>query len=482
MTTSTKDRTIAGVASDGALTVIAQTRHVEAEAAMPAGVSLRWVAPGDLLIDANVRSDANLTPSFLASIRDLGVLVPVVAVDSPEGLRVQKGQRRTLAAVEVGRDGIPVYVIPDTGDVDRIIGQLAENHDREAMTAADDAAAFQQLALLGLSAAQIAKRTRRTKDEVAAGITVIASRAATDALAEHALTLEDAALFAEFEDDEDATATLTRTARNGFGSLAHAAQRIRDARAEQIVVDALTATLTEAGVTIRRAPGYYDNLVKPLTDLHAKGNPAPLTAEQHQDCPGHVAWIDRTDEPVTVYGCNDYKAHGHLRVAKPTDPDGPARTPMTDEQKAERRRIIENNKAWRSAETVRRQWLATFAARKTAPKDGAAFIVQAMIQRYDLNKAGEQQHLLAAELLGHKGYGASTYLSDLIAKASPARAQHIALVIALAAVEHCTSNGTWRNAYGLTRTYFAALKTWGYDLAEVEALCLPQDDTDKSAA
>lgn len=483
MTTSTKDRTIAAHASDGALTVIAQTTHVEASApVMPAGVSLRWVAPGDLLIDANARTDAHLTAAFLASIRDLGVLTPVVAVESPEGLRVQKGQRRTLAAVEVGRDGIPVYVVPDGGDVERIVGQLAENHDREAMTAADDAAAFQQLALLGLSAAQIAKRTRRTKGEVTAGITVVASQAATDALQQHALTLEDAALFAEFEDDEDATNTLTRQARMGHGRLAHAAQRIRDQRAEQIVVDALTATLTEAGVTIRRAPGYYEPLVKPLADLRDKGSAAPLTPEPHQGCPGHTAWIDRTDEPVAVYGCADYKAHAHLRVAKPADPDAPAKTPMSEEQKAERRQIIENNKAWRSAETIRRQWLATFAARKSTPKDGAAFVVQTMIQRYDLNKAAEQHHQLAAELLGHKGYGASAYLGDLLAKATPARAQHIALVIALAAVEHCTSTSTWRNAYGLTRTYFAALKTWGYDLADVEALCLPQDDTGHDAA
>jgi len=39
---------------------------------------------------------------------------------------------------------------------------------------------------------------------------------------------------------------------------------------------------------------------------------------------------------------------------------------MSEEQKADRRRVIENNKAWRSATTVRRAWLRGFTARKTA--------------------------------------------------------------------------------------------------------------------
>ena len=34
-------------------------------------------------------------------------------------------------------------------------------------------------------------------------------------------------------------------------------------------------------------------------------------------------------------------------------------SPMTDEQKAERKILIANDKAWNSAETVRREWLTT---------------------------------------------------------------------------------------------------------------------------
>ena len=43
---------------------------------------------------------------------------------------------------------------------------------------------------------------------------------------------------------------------------------------------------------------------------------------------------------------------------------------MSEEQKTERRVVIARNKAWKFAQVVRRDWLRTFAARKTAPKDG----------------------------------------------------------------------------------------------------------------
>ncbi|PPI12786.1 hypothetical protein C5D04_11280 [Rathayibacter sp. AY1D2] len=46
--------------------------------------------------------------------------------------------------------------------------------------------------------------------------------------------------------------------------------------------------------------------------------------------------------------------------------------PMTDEQKAERRTLVANNKAWHAAETVRREWIASFLSRKTLPQDPPA--------------------------------------------------------------------------------------------------------------
>jgi len=93
-------------------------------------LTVEHVDPASLLIDINVRTDTSLDKDFLASIRDLGMLVPIVAVRTEHGsLRVRYGHRRTLAAVEAGHDLVPVVI---TGDEDadeaaRIVSQWHEN-------------------------------------------------------------------------------------------------------------------------------------------------------------------------------------------------------------------------------------------------------------------------------------------------------------------------------------------------------------------
>lgn len=440
---------------------------------LPEGVEFVWANPGDLILDANVRTTVDLDVEFLASIRDLGVLTPVVAIRTPEGLRVQKGQRRTLAAVEVARPGMPVYVVPDGGDVERIIGQLAENHDRAAMTQTDTAAAYQQLSLLGLSAAKIAARTRRPTAEVKAGLTVAKSTAAAEAAGTYALDLVSAAMFAEFDGDEGATQTLRYAAESG-GSLAHAAQRIRDDKARKQAIATLKETLTADGVTITHAPGYYDESTKrPVAALRAKGSTTPLTPEQHATCPQHVAWItyDETTATATaVYGCANYKSAGHLRWTDPNEQT--ERTPLSEDERAERRQVRENNAAWRSAETVRRGWLPTLARRKTPPKGSAEFVARAVLHEGStLATAAMNGHRLAAKILGHKEeWGTRDYVSGLLAKANTPRSQVIALVVVLAAIEEATSTQTWRHVYpdGTVARYLTALETWGYDLADIE--------------
>src|SRR3546814_20150824 len=80
---------------------------------------------------------------------------------------------------------------------------------------------------------------------------------------------------------------------------------------------------------------------------------------------------------------------------------------MTDEQKAERRTLIANNKAWASAQVVRREWLTTLLSRKTLPKDTAAVIATGLtVHRQAVSLATRDGNTLAHELpgLGRGGY------------------------------------------------------------------------------
>jgi ParB family transcriptional regulator, chromosome partitioning protein len=115
--------------------------------------------------------------------------------------------------------------------------------------------------------------------------------------------------------------------------------------------------------------------------------------------PGHAAYIEvfwEVDEDAedpeddeqrvaeATYVCLDPVQYGHLeppqessraQQAADVDEDAPQ-----EAAKAERRRVLANNKAWRTAETVRREWLKNFATRKTAPKGATGYVFAELAQ------------------------------------------------------------------------------------------------------
>jgi ParB family chromosome partitioning protein len=116
------------------------------------------IDPNLVVVEANVRTEAALGREFVASIKQNGVLTPILARRDDHGnIIVRAGQRRTLAAREAGLASIPAYIVEaDETTVERIVQQMAENDHREAVTDADRVAAFQQLAFEGLTPAVIA--------------------------------------------------------------------------------------------------------------------------------------------------------------------------------------------------------------------------------------------------------------------------------------------------------------------------------------
>jgi ParB family transcriptional regulator, chromosome partitioning protein len=115
-----------------------------------------------------------------------------------------------------------------------------------------------------------------------------------------------------------------------------------------------------------------------------------LTAEAHASCPGHAAAVSEHDPERVSYYCVDPAAHNHsdrwpatpVASTPPTVVNGQ----MAEAAKAARREVIENTKAWRAAEPVRREWIRTLLARKTAPKVACP----------GLQDAGRRRHRLVA--------------------------------------------------------------------------------------
>jgi ParB family chromosome partitioning protein len=440
--------------------------------------TVEQIDPALLLVDINIRTHAALDKDFLASIKELGVLVPVVAVRTPEGeLRVRFGHRRTLAAVEVGRPSVPVVIITDddtaatgeSGEAARIVAQWHENEQRAGLSTSDKVAAVEQLSLLGLSAAQIVKQTKAGKQDVAAALATSGSDLAKGAADRYDfLTLDAAAAIAEFESDTATVKALVAAAKSSDGEFRHVLQRARDDRDEAAQLAALTEQLTASGVPIIERPDYNDRSVKAITDLLAGDG---KRIESHADCPGNAAYLRRSYDGVeAVYVCTDWKANGH-RDRYNTDSGRSVGGPMDEKAKAERREVVTRNKEWKSATVVRRDWLTTFVARKTPPKGAAVYVAGELARgSHQLRRAMERSPELAATLLGADTTHSHQAVTALTDTATDARAQVIGLAVVLGAVENSTDVQTWRNPDEAVKRYFAFLTANGYVASEVEQI------------
>ena len=138
----------------------------------------------------------------------------------------------------------------------------------------------------------------------------------------------------------------------------------------------------------------------------------------------------------------------------------------------------------REAETVRREWVAKFLARKSPPKGAETLIAEAVLTgHHSLSKAMEHAHPMLFTLLGVKTtpgyYGPRQDVENLLAKQhTPKAATLLTLNAVLAAWENTTGTHTWRNPTAWDGRILSALIGWGYEPSEVEKLLIPEDAED----
>lgn len=101
------------------------------------------------------------------SVRELGVLQPVLVRATDEGYELIAGERRWRAAKRAGLPTIPV-VIRVTDDVSSLEQALVENLHRQDLNALEEAAAYQQLIDdFGFTQEQVATRVGKSRSAVA---------------------------------------------------------------------------------------------------------------------------------------------------------------------------------------------------------------------------------------------------------------------------------------------------------------------------
>jgi ParB family chromosome partitioning protein len=251
------------------------------------------------------------------------------------------------------------------------------------------------------------------------------------------------------------------------------------------------AALVEAGTTVINQPDYGDKTIKALRDirlLKRNGDPkvnAPTEAE-HASCPGHAAYVSDSYGGHThaTYVCTDPRANNHAVSTW----NGETRLPsqqtaggMTEEQKAERRTLIANNKAWDSAEKVRRAWLAeSFLTRINPPKGAETFLALAVAH----GEHPEDAYRLHADLTAkgtdtseddwQRRYDAKSNITAQADAASPRQVLMLALAVLVCEWESTTSRNTRRHPSDRDRRHLTALIGWGYKPSDVERLILSE--------
>jgi ParB family transcriptional regulator, chromosome partitioning protein len=492
---------------------------------------LQQVDPRNLQLENNVRAEASLTKDFIASVKELGVLMPVIAVRNPDGtLLVRAGQRRTAAAREAGLPAIPVYVTDaGTDDASRLVTQIVENDQRLGLEADDRALGIQALIDTGMSVTKVAKRLSIPAAQVKQSSAVARSKAALEALQQASLTLDEAAEIAEFEDDPEAVAALIDASKRRYFD--HELARQKSNREYRKNHAKAAEVYTKLGMTVldERPDWGDDAIVSEYYLIDADGNEVDRQAVLASAAATPQAWAVRLEEESVFtdaeggtvpdsaidwategdpdrepeegfvhadsvqetivfipaeYYCIDrdataalalserflrQQANGGVGTTTPSIADREA-------EKRERRKVLALNKAGDAAVGVRRAFVTTLLQRKTTPKGAAQFVAKVLTTDPGL-LSGYGATVTAAELLGVEN------LAVAAAQITDQRADVITLGLVLGALETRAPKGAWRAPSAHTvgpKEYLGFLAECGYTLSTVEQVMVGAKTSDEA--
>ena len=237
-------------------------------------------------------------------------------------------------------------------------------------------------------------------------------------------------------------------------------------------------------------------------DHHRMGIPRRRRPDSDEAADEGEADDDEADEQdarlvyVPVWVCTDPAAAGLRPPVRPAPaaalagpPGRPTTTPRG--QVTERRTVIANNKAWKSAEVVRREWLAQFITRrgvpagaepqsaKPAPTAGPPTCTKAMehaaphaahpARHRAARPESTSRHPQRVRPAGHP----DQHLQGRHHPHPRRRARRLG--------KQTSGVHTWRNPTAWDARIMTALTGWGYQASDVEALLLTGTDADSAA-
>lgn len=118
--------------------------------------------------------DEETLDSLTNSVRELGVLQPLLVRKDGDGYELIAGERRWRAAKRAGLQDVPV-IVRDADDTSSLEQALVENLHRQDLNALEEAAAYQQLVDdFDFTQAKIAKRVGKSRSAIANTLRLLA--------------------------------------------------------------------------------------------------------------------------------------------------------------------------------------------------------------------------------------------------------------------------------------------------------------------
>jgi ParB family transcriptional regulator, chromosome partitioning protein len=173
----------------------------------PAVAAIRQV-PIDLVRPGSFQARRYFDPAALAelagSIRESGVVSPVVVRSRGQGYELLAGERRWRAAQLAGLHEIPAVVRDDLSDDEALVVGLIENLQRESLTPIETAAGLRQLTeLFALTHEQVGERIGKSREYVTNHLRLLNLAAPVQAMVnEGALSMGHARVLAGLPLDE----------------------------------------------------------------------------------------------------------------------------------------------------------------------------------------------------------------------------------------------------------------------------------------
>jgi len=137
----------------------------------PAHIDIGSVRPNPL--QPRRTFDPDRLRELSASIREHGVIQPVLVVEDDDGYVLIAGERRLRAARQAGLSRIPA-IVRTANDQDRLSLALVENIQRSDLNAIDEALGYRRLIdEFGLTQEQVAQRVGRSRPAIANGLRLL---------------------------------------------------------------------------------------------------------------------------------------------------------------------------------------------------------------------------------------------------------------------------------------------------------------------